>query len=91
MTGAVPKFVTVSATPPAPAVEVARNTSVGGLKKVIMLEVKDVAETVTTSEYCERPGTPKGPRLTHVSSPVVEQSALVVHAFRVVQSMPRTT
>jgi hypothetical protein len=50
VTGAVPKFVTVSATPPAPAVEVARNTSVGGLKKVIMLDVNDVAETVTTFE-----------------------------------------
>ena len=90
MTEALPRFVTVSVTPPPPAVEVARNTSVGGLKKVIRLELNDVAET-NTLEDCERPGTPKGPRLTHVPSPGAEQSASVVHALSVVQSMPRTT
>ena len=63
VTGSVPTFVTVSLTPPGPAVDVTRNTSVGGLKKVMRLEVNDEADTVTLLEESDRPGTPNGPRL----------------------------
>jgi hypothetical protein len=89
--GDVPEFVEVSATPPAFAVLVTRKTSFGGLKNVMRLDVNDAAETVTSVEYSERPGTLKGPRLTHVPSPGAEQSTSDAHALRVVQSTPRTT
>jgi hypothetical protein len=88
--GVVVLFVNVSAKPPALAVLVARNTSFGGLKNVMRLEVNDAAETVTLLASSERPGTPKGPRSTQIPSLGAEQSAFVAHPLRVAQSTPRT-
>ena len=88
--GAVPEFVKVSENPPVFAELVARKTSFGGLKNVIKLDVSEAEDTVTSPANIARPGTPKGPRLTHVPSPGTEQSVLVVQDLRVVQSTPRT-
>jgi hypothetical protein len=90
VTGCEPTFVTVSVTPPGPAVEVTRKISVGGLKNVIRLDVNDAAETVTLFDASDRPGTPNGPRLMHVPSAATLQSASVAHVFWRTQLVPRT-
>src|SRR5881628_2208844 len=66
------RVVYVNAPPPSgftTLVTVAR--TVGGLKKVIKLEVRDALETVTPDEDRERPGARKGPRLVTGSGPAV--------------------
>jgi len=87
----VPRFVADVSVPPAFATEVTRKTSFGGLKNVIKLDVNDAAETVTLFEKRDRPGTPKGPRLTQGPSPGAEQLLSEVQDLRVVQLVPRTT
>jgi hypothetical protein len=91
VTGDADEFVAVSSELPGCAELVMENTSFGGLKNVMRLEVNEAADTVTSVAKSERPGAPNGPRLTHVPSPGSEQSALVRHAFLVAQSDPRTT
>jgi hypothetical protein len=63
---------------------------VGGLKKVMRLEVSADEDTVTSFANRERPGNAKGPRLTQEPSVAAMQSALDWHAFRSRQAAPCT-
>jgi len=84
-------FVSVSWTAPGCAELVTRNTSFGGLKKVMRLEVSDADDTVTSDALRDRPGTANGPRLKQVPSLSGLHCASDEHGLRVMQLAPRTT
>ena len=80
-----------SIVPPGRAVLVARNTSFGGLKNVIRLDVNDAEETVMSDGVSDRPGTANGPREKHDPSVKGLQSASLAHDLRLRQVAERTT